>query len=142
MKTTILMFLALVGCATYGDVSVGPPAAVVDLPMNYQAVYANALHTMRTCMNPGMTVIPGATSVKIEADLFSDLGYGEITVGLSGGMPDTFSVTRIEKTASGSRLSIWSGNMLPAPAARDRAWIVSWAKGGKSCSSGFDLPPT
>lgn len=128
-----LAALALANCATYGEVSSTAPSQVLMVDRGYQAVYADLVHSMRKCMNPGDVI-------KIEADLFSDLGYGEITVGLTK-MPNTLSVTKIEASAGKSKVTIWTGNELPAPAARDAAWIAYWAQGGTSCLVGLQYPP-
>lgn len=136
------MAAALGGCATYGDYRDKPANVEVKIDRNYQAVYAQLLSSMRSCLTPGAQILFSASSSSLDSDLYPDLGYGEIVYGLSGIVPDTLAVARVTKDGAGTVLSIKTGNMIPSAATRSQSWLVYWAKGGTACDKGLGMAPT
>lgn len=138
----VAVVLAATGCTSSGDVSSAPPEATLLIPSNYQLVYANTLAAMRQCYNPGAALFPSPGSVTLDAQLYSELGYGEIIHGLGGLLPGMLSVTRIERNGSGAKVTIKTANQVTAAAAGTRQWIAYWAKGGKQCQTlAYQTPP-
>lgn len=140
-KTFLLVLVGLSGCAGYGDVSQQAPDTVVSVDRNYQAVYAGMVTAMRTCLNPGTTDFFHMSSAQLDAQLYPDLGYGEIVHSLSAVTTDTLEVVKISRAESGATVEIRVGNQLPYAAANSVQWLTYWAKGGTSCPTGLLTSP-
>jgi len=89
----------------------------------YQAVFQKLNRGMRNCVS---------NRFRLDAQVYSDLGYGEITMaadGLTASSP--FIYAKISKDGSGSIAEFKSlmGGEPVAPI----SWLEYWSKGGISC---------
>jgi hypothetical protein len=80
---------ALIACDNPQAMEARPFEAEIEVARNYQAVYADTLATMRLCVRPGASFFPSPGETTLDAQLYSDLGYGEIRNGISGVVPQT-----------------------------------------------------
>ena len=126
------MGLALAGCAMHAEVARQPVDQTLMVSRNYQAVYADVLSQSRSCFRAGMAITPMA-SVMVDGQLYPDLGYGEVNVGIGGMMPGLTSVTKVSREGGRTRVEIKSANTGATAAQKDRGWIAYWARGGKLC---------
>jgi hypothetical protein len=140
-----LVFLAAIllagGCESYSELGAKPPSAVAAVDRNYQAVYASTLSAMRRCLRPGAAFFPSPSAVTLDAQLYPDLGYGEIAHGMAGLAPGLLTMTRIERVGSGTRVSVTTGNQGPGASANSASWAIYWARGGSDCPTLRRLAP-
>lgn len=109
---------------------------------DYQTVYAATLRVMRQCLNPGSGYFLSPVSEQMSADLYPDLGYGEITRYQANVVAIPWSTTRVERQGSGALVSIKTSSQLRHAQDHMRTWLSYWAKGGQSCPRAFELPPS
>ncbi|SOC45730.1 hypothetical protein SAMN05892877_117119 [Rhizobium subbaraonis] len=96
---------------------------------NYQEVYRRLVRTARLCSggNSGRF-----TSFELDTELYSELGYGEVTLSLQNmGTRNYYWKAKVEKAGSGSRLSVVSGNTLAQDSMLKT--VVGWAEGNEKC---------
>lgn len=129
----ILALALLCGCMSQGEIYTATPQVQFALQENYQAVYARLLRTMKVCINPGATLIPGMATMQVEGQLYPDLGYGEITTSLQGSIPTYYHYVRVARSGSGSQVSIVVENMASFPKEQDKAKLERWARGSTVC---------
>lgn len=129
---------ALAGCSvqSHEDFATRPFDTTVQVDRNYQAVYADVLRANRACYMPGpnvtLSILP--SSIETDAQLYTDLGYGEIYTYQAGTVLVPFYMVRIEREGAGTRLSVRNGPMpFGANLITDRA--VRWAHGDLACQS-------
>jgi hypothetical protein len=68
----------------------------------------------------------------VDADLYSELGYGDVTVSLIDmGVRNYYLSVHIEKQPAGSKLTARSGNTLAANRYIER--VEAWANGDDTC---------
>ncbi|MDT8856472.1 hypothetical protein RNZ50_15870 [Paracoccaceae bacterium Fryx2] len=88
-------------------------------------------------------MFPSPAAITLDGQLYSDLRYGEIIVGMSGIAPVTNGVTRIAAVGSGTKVSIKIANQAEYTHASSIAWQKYWANGGTACPRlGALLPPS
>ena len=130
----VLVSLSLVTCSTTPQAlekDSGTRSATLEFSENYQAVYKRIFDTAKACAETGFLFSPQA-SMNVDAQLYSELGMGEITYSLLNmSIRNYYWKAKIEKDGAGSKLTIYSGNTL-----RNAVWldkIKSWANGSTSC---------
>lgn len=116
--------LAASACASQADIDALPPQAVVPLAMNYQQAYANLNKGARTCM-------AGTAPYIVDGQLYSELGYGEVSVGAQTISYTPVMEARVSKSGSGSSSISVKGTGLASRSIP--LWAVYWAKGGRRC---------
>jgi len=133
MRTTFaaLACLVLGGCSTTpADLNAKTEATVQNYPDNYQEIYRRISTTAKRCIAGNISAY---ASMAIDAELYSDLGYGEITASLINiGIRNYYWSAKIEKAERGSsRLTARSGNTLASETAKQS--IIRWANGDANC---------
>ena len=122
----------VVGCSTTPqDLEAKGAATAVTKAYaeNYQAVYRRISQTATRCRTANAG--PYA-SFNVDAELYSDLGFGEVTSSLiNWGVRNYYWKAKVEKTAAGSTVTVHSGNTLFNAKARDQ--ILRWADGDTAC---------
>lgn len=121
----------LVGCSTTpADLEAKSTPTIIAFTENYQEIYRRTSGLAKRCIASSMG--PYA-SMAVDADLFPDLGYGEITVSLiNWGVRNYYVSSRIEKTPTGSKLIVRAGNTLGAEQMVQR--MQRWAGGDQECT--------
>ncbi|WP_412773988.1 hypothetical protein [Nitrobacter sp.] len=122
--------LLLAGCSTTpADLEAKATPVVQTYPDNYQEIYRRVSTTAKRCFarNTGPY-----SSYAVDADLYPDLGYGEVTLSLVNTITRNYYLSvRIEKQPKGSRLTMRTGNTLATNTYIDR--IEAWASGDDTC---------
>lgn len=96
---------------------------------NYQEIYRRTSGAAKRCF---ATSLGPYASMAVDADLFSELGYGEIKLSLINmGVRNYYISAKIEKEPKGSRMTVFSGNTV-APGAWEQK-MLAWAAGQQDC---------
>ena len=134
MNKALIIFaaFALTACSSTPESLEGSKTAVRaerSYAENYQEVYRRVSSLAKRCA----TASTGSyTSLEVDAELYSELGYGEVTHYLSNlGAKNYYWKAKITKTGSGSHLSIVSGNTLAQ--GRTLSGVLRWADGDQAC---------
>jgi hypothetical protein len=138
----LLSGLSIASCETYSEVAAKPPEGRVEISRNYQAVYAGLLGRMRDCGvgGDGGSILP--SGIYLDAQLYPDLGYGEIVSGLAGTITATFTRTVVRRQGASAVVEVTTGSQAPWAREHSVAWTMYWARGGTTCPSlGFGSPP-
>ena len=102
---------------------------------------ADTLRVMRQCFNPGNGYFLSPVTEQMSADLYPDLGYGEITRYQANYVAIPWSTTRVERHGTAALVSIKTSSQAPYAQRQTRAWLAYWAKGGNACPKLFEMPP-
>jgi len=113
-----------------------PFSASVTVSRNYQAAYADIVKGARKCWGDGPvftgSVLPNG--MNIDAQLYPDLGYGEVYHYASGTVFLPYVLVRIDRAGNGAKVSVKTGiqsgakKLFGDPALR-------WATGDLSCGT-------
>jgi len=123
----VIAAIALAGCST----ATPPPEkpTVQSYAENYQEIYQRVSTTAKRCFASKADIYVGATA---DASLFTDLGYGEVTLAVVRKGTDNYYLSiRIENQPTGSKITMISDN---TPASqRYRKLVLAWATGDQNC---------
>lgn len=131
----------LAACVSMQEHDAKPYGLSFTVQKNYQAVYADTLRVMRQCFNPGNGYFLSPVTEQMSADLYPDLGYGEITRYQANYVAIPWSTTRVERHGTAALVSIKTSSQAPYAQRQTRAWLAYWAKGGNACPKLFEMPP-
>lgn len=122
--------IALSSCSsTPADLEAKTKAETVSYAENYQEIYRRVFSVASRC---GTGNISAYASFDLDAQLYSELGYGELTMSLSNlGTRNYFWKAKIERNGEGSKMTVNSGNSLAAP--KMQRDVFRWAKGDEKC---------
>lgn len=133
MKNIAVFALALVltGCSTSSaDLESSTSAARSEKAYseNYQLVYRRISDAAKRCHQTA-----GTAAFNVDAQLYSELGFGEITMSLVSALypRNYYWKAKVEKVGSGSTVSIVSGNTLAQGATLRQ--VSRWADGDTKC---------
>lgn len=136
MKRTLLVVGLLISCVVTGcsstpqdlEKSTSAVRTTKIYEDNYQQVYRRLVGVARRCG----TATASHVSFEVDADLYNELGYGEVTQSLQGlGARNYYWKAKIERNGGGSKLSIVSGNTLAQSSTLNK--VVGWAEGNTAC---------
>lgn len=133
LQVTVITLLC-VGCASTTDDLLSKPGTekrTLEFNQNYQEVYQSVRSMAIDCQDG----YAGAyTTSDINAELYSDLGYAEISQRLNTlGANNYYWFLKIERLGPlKSRMTVFSGNTLNNSAAIQR--LEAWANGSKRCN--------
>lgn len=121
---------------SHDDFAAQPFDTTLFVDRNYQAVYADVLRANRACYQPGPNVtfslLPSSTET--DAQLYTDLGYGEIYTYQAGTVIMPYYMVRIAREGSGARVSVRLGPMpIGDRIITDR--VIRWSQGDLGCQS-------
>jgi hypothetical protein len=123
----VLAAITLVGCASTPEAASKP--TVQTYAEDYQGLFQRVSTTAKRCFASKAGVY---RSGAVDADLFSELGYGQLTLNVTGKGGDNYYVSvRIEKQPTGSKLTMISDNM--GASQRYRELVSGWANGDQNC---------
>lgn len=95
---------------------------------NYQEIYRRVHAGASRCM----VASAGGTRIDVEAQLYNELGYGEITQSMASVYGKSYYMTaKIERAGSGSRVTVRAKNGIGG--SRAPAQVLKWASGDSSC---------
>ncbi len=127
----LVIALDLVGCSsTPAELEAKSTPLVQTYPDNYQEIYRRVSTTAKRCFE---TSLGAFASISVDSELYSELGYGEMTLSLiDWGVRDYYLSVRVEKQPTGSKLTVRSGNTLASNLYK--SLVLSWAGGNQSCT--------
>lgn len=136
VRLSILAIVAIcsaaLGCSTSPEAlqeSGSAARAEKNYSENYQEIYRRVAGGANRCSTANMSAY---SSFKVDAQLYNELGFGEVNLSLQNfGTHNYYWQARIEKSGSGSKLKVVSGNSLGKGIAL--AQVVRWADGGQGC---------
>ena len=137
----IMIGAALSACTSMEEHDAKPYAVTFKVQESYQTVYARTLHTMRRCLNPGRGYLFSPVTEQMDAQLYPDLGFGELTRYQANVSAIPWSTTRIERQGNGTVVSIKTSSQAAYAQRQTLAWLSYWAKGGTACPKLFEPPP-
>jgi hypothetical protein len=125
-----LLCLILANCSTTPTELNEKAAPVVQTyPENYQEIYRRTSSTARRCIAGN---VGAYASFAVDADLFPDLGYGEMTISLiNWGVRNYYVTVRFDKQPAGTRMTSRAGNSLGADNWLQK--VQRWAAGEQDC---------
>lgn len=121
----------LSGCSTTPENLADKTEPIVrSYSANYQEIYRRVSSTAKRCISGNAGPY---TSLAVDADLYSELGYGDVQVSMINyGVRNYYWTAKIELAgANASRLTLRSGNSLGADRAAQA--VLTWADGGTDC---------
>jgi hypothetical protein len=120
----------LAGCSsTPADLEAKAQPTIQNFNENYQEIYRRTSSTAKRCIAGNVSAY---ASMAVDTELYSDLGYGEMTVSLiNWGTRNYFVSARIEKAQPGARLIVRAGNTLGAENFIQS--VLRWANGDPNC---------
>lgn len=137
----IMTIAALPACTSMEEHDAKPYAVTFEVQQSYQTVYARTLHTMRRCLNPGRGYLFSPVTEQMDAQLYPDLGFGELTRYQANVSAIPWSTTRIARQGNGAVVSIKTSSQAEYAQRQTLAWLSYWAKGGTTCPKLFEPPP-
>jgi hypothetical protein len=124
----ILAAITLVGCASNPPEEVNRPT-VQTYAQDYQGLFQRISTTAKRCFASKAGLY---RSGAVDADLYSEIGYGQLTLTVNGtGTSNYYVSVRIEKQSTGSKLTMISDNMEASQ--RYRELVSRWANGDQNC---------
>ena len=135
MRNTRFAFMAAIvgisiaACSTTPqDLQSKSAPLVVSFPENYQEIYRRIVGEARRCLGRN---IERETTYEVDTDLYSDLGYGEVSWSLNSLARNYYMTAKVERDGTGSRLTVHAGNQAISDSVRQQ--VVDWARGGTGC---------
>ena len=124
----VLATIALTGCASKPPEEASKPI-VQTYAEDYQGLFQRVLTTAKRCFASKAGLY---RSGAVDAALYSDIGYGQLTLAVNGTGSYSYYVSiRIEKQPTGSRLTMISDNVEASQ--RYRELVSGWANGDQNC---------
>jgi hypothetical protein len=124
----LIVAVALGGCGASSQAELEKTASHVqtfEFAENYQAIFRRVSISARRCLEEEFLL--GGARLAVNAQLYNELGYGEITYHLSHALtPRHLISARIEKTEGGSRMTV------RAEHANSARYMAAWAYGRPS----------
>ncbi|MBY3386431.1 hypothetical protein [Rhizobium laguerreae] len=130
----ILLMFALSSCSTTTDDlerSGSTRQAVFQYSENYQEIYRRIVGPAKNCLEGHLTFSLNA-SVNIDAQLYSELGFGEISSSLLNvGIRNYNWKAKVERNGDGTKLTVYAGNTVRNQHLIDI--VKNWADNNPSC---------
>jgi hypothetical protein len=122
--------LLLAGCSsTPAELEAKAAPIVQTYPENYQEIYRRVSTTAKRCFAGN---VGAYASFAVDSELYSELGYGELTLSLINmGTRNYYVSARVDKQPAGSKLTVRSGNTLASE--RYKTLLLAWAGGDQNC---------
>jgi len=133
--------LILAGCDQPAKLEAAPWRLEATRAENYQAVFASTLSTVRRCTKPGSQFVGASGGRTVDAEMYSELGYGEIRYGIAAAVPVTEAILRIEKAEGGTRILSKGLATVYDEGSMHAGWALYWAKGGTQCRGAILTAP-
>ena len=124
----VLAAASLVGCASKPLEEASKPI-VQAYAEDYQVLFQRVSATAKRCFASKAGLYRSGT---VEADLYADIGYGQMTLAVNGlGSDNYYLSVRIERQPTGSKLTMISDNL--GASQRYRELVSGWANGDQNC---------
>jgi len=125
-----LLGFSLSGCtSTTAEVDATGTPTTQSFSENYQEIFRRTSSTAKRCFAGN---INAQASIAVDSEIYSELGYAEISMSLiNWGYRDYYATARIEKAGTGSRMITRPGKSLGASNYAEK--LTKWATGDQSC---------
>lgn len=132
LLASMVVSMALAGCISTAKElqSQSEHRATVERAENYQAVYKHVLDRARECLDLGGTL---TSSNKLDGQLYSDLGVGELSYYLDAVVDLHFAFVQVKRAGTGAVVEIATGSQPDWANRQLLERIKRWAEGGTSC---------
>lgn len=122
--------MLLPGCSsTPADLEAKAAPIVQTYSENYQEIYRRVSTTAKRCFAGN---VGAYASFAVDSELYSELGYGELTLSLINmGTRNYYVSARVDKQPTGSKLTVRSGNTMASE--KYKTLILGWAGGDQNC---------
>lgn len=130
IPAALLFFLiGLSGCSSTPDDLASKTSPIIQsYNENYQEIYRRVSTTAKRCW---AEPVSAQAAMVVDAELYPDLGYGDVAVSLvNWGARNYYVTAKIEKAAQGSRMTLRSGNAIDETRAN---FVLRWAAGDQNC---------
>ncbi|MGO4833810.1 hypothetical protein AB4144_16225 [Rhizobiaceae sp. 2RAB30] len=123
--------LAVAGCSTSPadlEKKASTQTATRSFSANYQGVYRRLYSTAKRCAD---VPVGAATAMRVDGQLYSELGFGEITYAQTGLITNYYWKAKVERAGQGSKMTVSSGNTI-----NNAMWlnqVSKWADGDEAC---------
>lgn len=128
--TVIPASLLLAACSsTPQDLEAKSTPTVQTYTENYQEIFRRVSTTAKRCEAGNMNA---TASMAVDAQLYSELGYGEISRSLINyGARNYYWTAKIEKAGTGSKMTVTAGNTVNNQSMINN--VIRWASGDQNC---------
>jgi hypothetical protein len=124
----VLAAITLAGCASKPPDEADKPT-VQTYAEDYQDIFQRVSNSAKRCLSSKAGLYKSGA---VAADLYSEIGYGQLTLTVNGrGGGNYYVSVRIEKQPTGSKLTMISDDM--AASQRYRELVSGWANGDQNC---------
>jgi len=122
--------LALSACSsTPQDLETKSAPTVQTYTENYQGIFRRVSTTAKRCEAGN---INATASMAVDAQLYSELGYGEISRSLINyGARNYYWNAKIERSGTGSKMTVTAGNTINNQSMINN--VARWAAGDQNC---------
>lgn len=130
LVVTMLSASVLAGCSsTPAELEATSAPTAQSYTENYQEIYRRVSTTAKRCESGNVSAM---ASLAVDAELYSELGYGEISRSLINyGVRNYYWTARIERAGTGSRMTVRAGNTVNNPSMVNN--VIRWATGDQAC---------
>lgn len=129
---SMIAAVALAGCSTTTadlERSASTKSGTTSYAENYQEIFRRVHDTAGQCLSGSVLF---NSSTEVVGQLYSELGYGEITYSLTNvGVKNYYFKVKIEKVGTGATMAVFSGNTINNAGQLEK--LVSWANGNTAC---------
>lgn len=117
--------IAVAACTTQAQMDAEPVQRVTRFDLNYQQVFANLNKGARNCYEV-------ASLSSVDAQMYSDLGYGEVSAAVTGGFThQPIMYAKISRDGSGAVMQSKTAGSRGREGTLN--WVEYWARGGLTC---------
>lgn len=96
---------------------------------NYQEIFRRVSTTAKRCESGNISAM---ASLAVDAQLYSELGYGEVSRSMINyGVRNYYWTAKVEKAEAGSKMTVRAGNTINNPAMINN--VIRWASGDEAC---------
>jgi hypothetical protein len=124
--------IVVTSCSTTPEAlekSSGKVGATRNFSENYQEIYRRIYEPATRCQSGNISPM---ASLNIDSQLYTELGYGEVTKSMiNWGTRNYYWKAKIERAGTGSKLTVSAGNTLYNQVMLDD--ILRWASGDSKC---------
>lgn len=124
------VILLAAGCSTSpADLETKSPPAVQSYAENYQEIFRRVSTAAKRCEAGNLNAV---ASMAVDAQLYPDLGYGEVSRSLIDmGVRNYYWTAKIERDGAGAKMTLRAGNTINNQQMIDKA--LRWAGGDQNC---------
>lgn len=135
MKKLLLITLLfmLVACVSKQDIMTSEHSKTVYVNENYQSVFKKIREQMEKCLETGIVLPLSPVSHEIDAQLYSDLGYGEISYYQKNLSKIYYHFIKVQRKGEGADITINTAGRPKSINDKDIQMYARWISGSNKC---------